>query len=79
MQTYSGGDDDRVIRTTLPRSRRYFNWSDTFRGTLFANLLKEAGYRANSKRIVKMTTREELDYCYDFVLDLTIESGKVYM
>lgn len=25
-----------------------------------------------------MTTPEELDYCYDFVLDLTKESGKVY-
>lgn len=41
------GGDDHIIRTTLRQIRRYFNWSDTFRGSLFAYSLREAGFGKN--------------------------------
>lgn len=41
------GGDDHIIRTTLPQSGRYFNWSDTFRGSLFVYSLREAEFGKN--------------------------------
>jgi len=47
---------------------------------VISKFVKEAGYFGfELTKIAKMSTQEELNYCYDFVLDLTIESGKVNM
>lgn len=45
---------------------------------VFNKLIKEARYFGfGLTKIAKMSTQEELNYCYNFALDLTVESGKV--